>query len=389
MVSRIVACYGLTGVLNALWGAALPATDARLDVGAGRLGGVLMALAAAALVAMPVAGWLAERWTAQRLLRVAGPGAAVALTGSALAPSIGFLMISAVVVGLLFGLLNVALSVQAVAVERAAGRPIMAMMHGTWTLGAVTGGAAISAGLRVGVGIQVLMALGAVAVAASMLAIGSPAVATPVVARPDAGAGTLRPGLVIMLGLIGVAAFVTEGAATDWAGVHATRVLGADPATGSLMYTVFFVAMTVVRFAGDAVRARLSAAAIIRLTAGIATAGYALVLLPFTVGCAIAGWALVGAGMAMVWPVVISALGAVNAPARRLAAVTTISYGGGLLGPAVIGFVASTATLPVALLIPAALAIGVATLAPIALTAVRVCPGSALGIPRMQGSHGR
>lgn len=348
--------YGLTGVLNALWGATLPATDVRLDLGAGGLGVLLTALAAGALVGMPVAG--------RRGLRVTGPAAALALIGPAVAPSEALLVVSALVLGVAFGALNVALSLRAVAVERALGRMIMATMHGTWTLGAVAGGTAVTAGLRAGVDVQAVLFAGAVVLAVAMLAVGRSSVGPAAPSAPAPTSAT-RPRLIVLLGVIGAAAFVTEGAATDWAGVHATRVLGADPATGSLVYTVFFGAMTVVRFVGDAVRTRLGGPVTIRLAGGVATAGYGLVLLSgalSSVGVAMAGWVLAGAGMAMVWPIVVSALGAAGG---RLSAVTMISYGGGLLGPSVIGFVAAGATLPVALLIPAALAVVVATLAPI------------------------
>ena len=154
--------YAAAGALTALWGASLPSTDARLDLGAARLGAVLMSVAVGALVAMPVAGRLADRWTARRLLRVTAPGAALALTGPALAGSFGTLAVAAVGLGVLLGGLNVALSVQAVAVERAAGRPVMSTMHGTWTLGAVGGGGALAAGLRAGVDARTLLVLGAV-----------------------------------------------------------------------------------------------------------------------------------------------------------------------------------------------------------------------------------
>jgi MFS family permease len=355
--------YGLTGVLNALWGATLPATDVRLDLGEGGLGVLLTALAAGALVGMPVAGRLARRWPG--LLRVTGPAAALALTGPAVAPSAPLLVVSAVVLGVVFGALNVALSLRAVAVERALGTLIMATMHGTWTLGAVVGGAAVTAALHAGVGVDALLIVGAVVLAAAMATISSSPVEPTTRVEP---ASTARPGLIVLLGVIGAAAFVTEGAATDWAGVHATRVLGADPAIASLVYTVFFAAMTVVRFVGDAVRTRLGGPVTIRLAGGVATAGYGLVLLSgalSSVGVAMAGWVLAGAGMAMVWPIVVSALGAAGG---RLSAVTMISYGGGLLGPSVIGFVAAGVTLPVALLIPAALALVVATVAPAVLS---------------------
>ncbi|MBB5079134.1 MFS transporter [Nonomuraea endophytica] len=379
----IMLSYGLTGVMNALWGATLPATDARLELGPGRLGGLLMALAVGALVAMPVAGRLAERWTGRRLLRICAPAAALGLAGPALAGGVETLMISAVVLGMLFGLLNVALSLQAAAVERSLARPIMATVHGTWTLGAVAGGAVITAALRAGLDVRVLMGAGAIILALALLGVkGTPDPRLRLVPQPaeHARPAPPRPGLMVMLGVVGAAAFITEGAATDWAGVHATRVLGADPATGSLVYTVFFVAMTLVRFAGDALRTRLGVRTTIRLCGVTATAGYGLVLLagvlPFgaaaRVGCAMAGWALAGAGMAVVWPIVASLLGAADGAARRLSAVTTISYGGGLVGPALIGYVATAATLPLALVIPAALALLVATAAPPLLNAVSV-----------------
>ena len=382
----VAMCYGTTGFLNALWGATLPATDARLNLGAGRLGLLLMVLATAALVAMPVAGWLADQWTGRRLLRFAGVAAALAMAGVGSAPSVGLLYLATAVLGVLSGGLNVALSVQAVAVEREMARPLMATMHGTWTLGAVLGGAVISAGLRSGVGVQALMIAGAAVTAIISLAAG-PHLAGPQSVAPAGVVGSRavptavvahRPGMVVALGMIGAAAFLTEGAATDWAGVHASRVLGADLATASLIYTVFFVAVTAVRFVGDAARARIGVPATIRLTCAVAAVGFVLVLsapwLPVTstgpsIACAVIGWALAGAGTALVWPIVASTLGAANAPGRRLAAATTISYGGGLAGPALIGFVAERATLPVALLIPAALAFALALVAPATLSA--------------------
>ncbi|MEU4395342.1 MFS transporter [Kribbella sp. NPDC023855] len=371
-------CYWATGVLNALWGATLPATDARLDLGPGRIGGLLMALAIGALVAMPLAGRAADRWTGRRLLRWAMPGAVVALGLTAFAPSAGVLMVTAVVFGMLSGALNVALSLQAVNVERTTGRPVMGSMHGTWTLGAVLGGAAVTTALHLNTPVQPLLLTATTLLLPTTLTLthklspfAAAAPATKAVAEEVTG--EVRRGWVVVgLGVVGAAGFLTEGAATDWAGLHATRVLGADPAIGSLVYTAFFVAMTVVRFAGDPVRARLGPALTIRIAGATATAGYGLVLLSGVietspVGTAMVGWVLAGAGMAVVWPVVVSTLGTSGASARRLSTVTTISYGGGLVGPALIGSVASHAGLPTALLIPAALAVLVAAAAPAVL----------------------
>ena len=369
----ISAYYFATGVLTALWGSTLPAQDARLHLGAGRMGLLLLVLGLGGLAAMPVAGAVSDRWTSRRLLRVVAPLAGLALAGPAMAPDFTALVCSAALLGAGMGLLNVALTAQAVAVEACLARPVMSSLHGTWTLGAVAGGALTTAGLHAGLGVRSLLTASALvlcvlyALPAGLLVHGR---------RPKPEA-TTAPGpgrrLLVTLGLLGAAAFLTEGAATDWSGIHARQVLGASPATASLVYTLFFGSMTLVRLGGDALRARFSPAAVIRI-AGVGTsAGFGLVLLSPAagIGCAMAGWALTGMGIATVWPVVASSVGqAGDGTARGISVITTVGYSGSLLGPALIGCVAALTDLPVALTIPAALAVGIAVAGPRALAAL-------------------
>jgi len=104
------ALFCLTGVLSAFWGAALPATDARLELGAARLSGPLLAHGAGMPVAMPGAGWLARRWSGRRLLAVAAPASALALiepaSASASASAFAPLACFAYGFGLLLGVLR-------------------------------------------------------------------------------------------------------------------------------------------------------------------------------------------------------------------------------------------------------------------------------------------
>ncbi len=378
----ITGCHALTGLLTAVWGAGLPATDARLDLGPGRLGTTLLILALGALLAMAITGRLVDRWSSARILRVALPATAVALAITGTAPTAELLMIMAASFGMACGALNVALSTEAVAVERALARPVITRMHGFWTLGAAAGGLLVAAALQLGLDSRMVITGGALLLAVA--GVGTvrrmpvtPRPASTVIPSTDApatgsGAPRFRAWQLIALGILGASAFITEGAATDWSGVHATRVLGASPAVGSIVYALFFAAMTLVRFFGDAFRARLGAGRTVRIAGTIAATGYGLVLLSgiavtelqVQVGCAVAGWALAGAGMAIVWPVVISTLGSGGADASRLSMVTMISYGGGLVGPALIGHVADATSLSTALLIPAGLAVLVAVTAP-------------------------
>ena len=180
-------------------------------------------------------------------------------------------------------------------------------------------------------------------------------------------AGALRWGLIALLGVAAFAGHLAEGAAMDWASLHARWVLHADAATAPLAYTIFSVAMTTVRLLGDPIRARLGSVRTIRLAGILATCGYALVLVSPLVGegvqvlVAWSGWALAGVGLATVVPVLFSAVGASGGPVGRgLALVTAFGYSGLLLGPAVLGYIAESSSLPVALFVPAVLAAVVA-----------------------------
>ncbi|GAA2667440.1 MULTISPECIES: MFS transporter [Nonomuraea] len=354
--------FFLNGFVMGMWAAGLPGLNERLDLGPAKLGVALLLVSFGALVSMLVAGPLVDRWTSRRVCWIAGPASGVVLLGPALAPNYAMLCVMAVVFGLGLGCVEVAMNVHSVEVEHAYGRPIISAFHGTWSLGGASAGALTALGLRLGADGQVLLVVAAVTVpllflpAARLLLPGRPAAASEQ-GSGGGGMGAMKWGLVALLGVVAFAGHLSEGAAIDWAALHARWVLDADPAAAPLAYTVFAVAMTSIRLLGDPIRARLGAVRTIQLAGGFATVGYLLVLLvPNIVGAWI-GWALAGVGLATVVPVVFSAVGAAGGSVgRALSVVTAFGYSGLLVGPAVLGFVADSASLPVALIIPAVMA---------------------------------
>lgn len=353
-----------------LWAAGLPSLNDRLGLGPQRLGTVLLLISGGALVSMLATGPLVDRWSSRRVCWIAGPFSGLVLLGPALAPSYGALVALAVLFGIGLGVTEVAMNAHSVEVERRYGRPVISAFHGTWSLGGAAGGALTSLILSAGVDAQLLLVVAALVVpflylpAARLLLPDSP---EPGKSQPGSrSGGSLGWGLIALLGLAAFAGHLSEGAAIDWAALHARWVLETDPAVAPLAYTIFSVAMTTVRLLGDPIRARLGSVRTIQLAGLFATAGYALVLLaPLTgagrVVCAWTGWALAGVGLATVVPVLFSAVGAAGGRVgRALAMVTAFGYSGLLLGPAVLGYVAEATSLPVALVIPAALAAVVA-----------------------------
>ncbi|MEO3835202.1 MFS transporter [Nonomuraea sp. B10E8] len=361
----------LCGFVMGLWAAGLPSLNDRLDLGFARLGGILLLISGGALVSMLVAGSLVDRWSSRRVCWFAGPFSALVLLGPALAPSYEALVVLAIVFGIGLGVTEVSMNAHSVEVERRYGRPIISAFHGTWSLGGAAGGGLTALVLQAGLDAQWLLVAAALVVpflyvpAARLLLPDQPEHASP---EPGAqkGAG-LKWGLIALLGLAAFAGHLSEGAAIDWAALHARTVLETDPAMAPLAYTVFSVAMTTVRLLGDPIRARLGSVRTIQFAGLFATIGYVLILLspavgePLQVVCAWTGWALAGVGLATVVPVLFSAVGAVgDRVGRALAMVTAFGYSGLLLGPAVLGYVAEASSLPVALVIPTVLAAVVA-----------------------------
>src|SRR5690606_14257395 len=109
--------FVLTGFIMGLWAAGLPSLEERLQLGAGRLGSVLLLVSGGALVSMLAAGPLVDRFSSRRVCWFAGPVSALALLGPALAPGYGALAALAVLFGLALGVVEVAMNAHSVEVE--------------------------------------------------------------------------------------------------------------------------------------------------------------------------------------------------------------------------------------------------------------------------------
>lgn len=375
--------FGLCGLQVGLWAAGLPALDHRLGLGAGRLGTALLFISFGALISMPVAGRLCDRWTSRRVCLVAGPVSGLTLLGPALAPSYGWLIAGAAVFGMGLGLVEIAMNVHAVEVERRHVKPILSAFHGVWSLGGAAGGMLTAAALRGGVNPKGLLVVAAIVGAGLYLLPGRWLLASAAGGEErEAGAAaagsrsTTRWGLILLLGAVVFSGHLSEGAAMDWAAVHARQVLQVSPATAPLAFTIYSVAMTTVRLFGDGLRGRLGAPRTIRLAGIIAAAGYLLVLLAPAAGglrlpSAWAGWALAGVGLATIVPVVFSAVGSAgSASGRTLSTVTMCGYAGLLGGPPLIGHLADATSLPLALALPGLLCAFIAGAGPIGIRAL-------------------
>ncbi|MEU6670921.1 MFS transporter [Streptomyces sp. NPDC046727] len=370
--AAITAFFALDGFVFAGWVVRIPDIKHQTHASAGALGLALLGVSAGAVLTMTLTGRLCRRygshpvtvaWMVVLALSVALPP----LTHSA--PALGAVLL---LFGAAYGGVNVAFNSAAVDLVAALRRPVMPSFHAAFSLGGMVG--AGLGGLVAGtlsptrhlLGLTVIGLIVTAVAGRTLLRHEPPAPPERTPSSPAEQGG--RPGgrgLVFVLGLVALCTAYGEGAMADWGALHLQQDLAASAGTAAAGYACFALAMTAGRLTGTALLARLGRARTVVAGGTVAAAGMLLGSLAPTAGAALTGFAITGLGLANLFPVAVERAGALAGPSG-VAVASTLGYGGMLLGPPAIGFMADWFSLPAALTSVAALAavaavIGVST----------------------------
>ncbi len=157
----VTTAFAAHAMLSGLLGPWIPRIKAQAGLDASGLGIALTGFAVGLLVGTRVADPAVRRWGGRRVVR---GGIPVMGVGFALLPAAGGLVSLTVLflgIGLLAGLIDVALNIEAVAVERRFERRVMAAIHGTWSVALFVGAALASAGIAAGLSIGIHLPISA------------------------------------------------------------------------------------------------------------------------------------------------------------------------------------------------------------------------------------
>jgi MFS family permease len=329
--------------------ARLPAIKDDLQLSAGQLSVALLGLTAGLLAAQPLTGALVSRRGSAPATVLGAVLCAAFVVPPALAGSLAVLVVACVALGFANGMLDVAMNVQGVTVERSLRRPILSRLHATFSLGMLAAGAAAALSGAIPARSALAMVAGVALVAIVVFARGlerGDAVPGPAFARPSRALATLAA--------IAFAALLCEGAVADWSAVHLHETLGATESTAPLGLTAFALAMTIARLLGDRLDPPPAA------SGAVAALGLITAALAPTPLIAITGFALAGVGLATLFPTVVRKAGS----AANIAAVSTAGYVGLVTGPPVVGALAEATSLRAALaVILGALSLSIVALA--------------------------
>jgi MFS family permease len=388
----------------------LPGRQADLGLSDAALGGILLGLAAGAVVASPIAGRAVGRFGSRPVVVTAAITLGASLWSAGAAPHATLLFLAFLFIGAADAALDIAMNANGAAYERGTGRSLMHRLHAAWSLGALAAAglaaAAAAAGIPLTWQLVVVGAAFAVAVVATRSGlVGDDAAAGTQEARaaPATGHGDLAsltsttapdgrqipgaPGAdtdtrtdpapdrsrlrrsphtraLLVLSLVAVAAAILEGGPYDWSAVRLER-LGVGPAGAALGFAAFMVGMLAGRLVGDRLVDRFGRLATLRsgmllVAVGLGAGSLADVPIVFALGLVVAGL-----GVSGMFPLVFSA--GANTPGIAAGAGTaTVSLAarlGFLIEPPLMGVMGGTVGLRWAFLVVAGVALAVAAAA--------------------------
>lgn len=324
----------------AAWAPLVPYAKARLHLSDASLGTLLLCLGAGSLVAMPLTGMLVSRFGCKRIIALGSLFMLLMLPLLATLNNAYSLGLTLMLFGAAMGLVDVAMNIQAVEVEKASGRVMMSGFHGFFSVGGIAGAGLVSAGLALG--FSPLHSVLVISALILLIYLGSQRhLLNDRVAQDGSPLFVLPRGWVLFLGFLCFILFLTEGAILDWGAVFLTQNRDLPTAQAGLGYALFAVAMTAGRLTGD--RVIRFAGATLTLFCGALCAATGLMMAVFIPNAvaALVGFALVGLGASNAVPIMFSAAGKQTRMPVNLAisSMTTLGYAGILAGPALIGFI--------------------------------------------------
>jgi MFS family permease len=369
--TAITAFFLLDGVLFASWVVRIPPIKEQVNASAGALGLALLCISTGAVLTMAFTGRACVRFGTAPVTVATGALFSLFLALPPQTHSVLLLGGSLLLFGAAYGGLNVGMNSAAVDLCARHPRIQMPSFHAAFSLGGLLGsllGGAVAAYLTPAVHLALIGLIGLLITAWA----GSALLRNPVPPAVHAAAQQSQQNtqgradrrrriaggsavLVVLVGLVALCDAYGEGALADWTTLHLSSDLHASAAVAAWGFSAFSIAMTAGRLAGTRALDRLGPTRLLSGGAGLAAAGMLLAALSPAVVPAMAGLLLVGLGLANIFPVAMDRAGALRG-ARGVATASTFGYGGMVIGPPVIGFLAELAGLPLALVSVALLA---------------------------------
>jgi MFS family permease len=350
--NSVLVLFALGGVAVSTWGPRLPSIRQDLRIGDGAIGLALAGVTVGSIAGLGASSALLSKLGNRRAilssLLVVALGVAVIGTSAGLAHSLALTTVGFVLVGLGIGSVDVMINVEGAAVEKAAERTLMPLMHAGWSAGAIAGAAIGAASAALGIdfvwqflGEAVLIAAAA-STAVVFLPTGLPSSALadrpPLRERIIQWASGWKQSRLLLIGLVMLGVELGEGTANSWLTLAVRDGHGQPAAVAALFFVAFAAGETAARVCGGPLVDRIGRVRTVRVTTALGAVGLVLFIFGGAAWLILLGTVLWAVGVSMGFPLGMSAAADSGPnPAARVSVVASIGYLANLGGPPVIG----------------------------------------------------
>jgi MFS family permease len=372
-----VSAFGFFGLFWGCFAVLLADLSGALGLSPGPLGVALFVGAGASIAAMAALGWTSDRLGRRTYLILTACAFGMGIAGLALSGSYAALLATLVVLYSSSGLYDVGINAVAVDLERISGRRFMSYLHAAFSGGAMAGALGAGALLQAGVDYRLVylaLLLPLVSLVAAFTAARLPrpeAGETDRERPPDAGTSPAvdsgakgsagrwdlyRSGPLLLVAAIACLGLLAEGEMEHWSGIYLRDTLGLAAIVGGSGVAVFYGAQAMGRLAIGWLVGRVGNRRTLLGSGLLAAVGMLLALATTGPALVAGGFLLVGLALAAVAPLAFSVAGDLvpDRAGSAVSVVTTVGYGGFLLGPPLVGGLAEVVGLRAALGVVAA-----------------------------------
>jgi len=350
----VASMFALNGAVFGIWASRIPAISSSHNLSPASFGVLLFLAAAAAITAFSVFGRAADYYGASVITKRASLFNSIILVLIAFAPSVWALSVALVLFGIIHGGMDVSMNAWAAEVERTNKRPIMSSFHAMWSLGAGIGAGSGFMLATYSVSVPIHFTISSIVVLVfTLIIISIPYQTIQNIQHKNRSIYILPKGPLLVVTIVAFCASLSEGAVADWSAIFLVNVSSASDGNAALGYTVFSFCMLIMRLAGDKIVLKFGPSRTARYSALVAMTGSVILAIFETFIPILIGFGLIGLGIAVVIPLAFSRAANDKSMSQgaAIASVATLGYGGMLIGPLLIGFIAEATSIKTSFLI--------------------------------------
>jgi MFS family permease len=336
----------------------LPEIRELLAVNTAELGLILVAGSIGSLASLSMVGQAIGRFGTKPIILIFSTLFFIAFLGQALFATVSSVpgyVVAAIVAGFAAGAADVGINVDGSVIEKTIKRSALPRMHAAFSFGAL-GGATIGT-FATSINFPLLWQVGILVVVSFALPIYALRIlpanngresADDLAAAKEPTLNTagiaIKPPRILSLTVLGLGLGILgmtlgEGASNDWLTLAVVDDYKENATVAGAAYSVLLGSMAITRFFGGNLADRFGRALTLRATGLAGIIGLVTIIIGVNISIVFAfvGAALWGVGVALAFPLFLSAAGEQDNPAKKVALVTTFGYAAFLVGPPLLG----------------------------------------------------